>query len=74
MLKFILQDRYIKGTVAFQNNGNTAIMSYVGEPKLPINAQYDIDGHKWQVIQVRSSDYNPQVTNVDLLLVEEKGE
>ena len=72
MLKFTLNDRYIKGTVAFQNNGNTAIMSYVGEPKLPLNAQYDIDGSTWRVVQVRSSDFNPQVTNVDLLL--EKGE
>lgn len=73
MLKFTLNDRYIKGKVAFQNNGTTAVMSYFGEPKLPINAEYEIDGEKWQVVQVRSSDYNPQITNVDLLLIE-KGE
>jgi hypothetical protein len=72
MMRFKLNDRYIRGTVAFESYGETAIMSYVGEPKLPLNTQYDINGNKWRVVQVRRSIYNSQIINVDMVLVEQE--
>jgi hypothetical protein len=68
MIRFKINDRYIKGTVAFERFDDKAIMSYVGTSKLPTNAQYTIEGEKWQVVQVRTSNYNPNVINVDMVL------
>jgi len=70
-MRFSLNDRYIRGTVAFDDYGDKARLSYInrGLPKLPLNVQYDIEGKKWRVVAVDTSDYNSFVTNVNLELI-----
>lgn len=72
MERFKLKDRYINGTVAFEANGETAVMSYLGLPTLPVNSIYKIGENSWRVVQVRTSNYNPQVVNVDMVLEGDK--
>ena len=69
MIRTTLNDRYIKSAVVFQSEGDSATMSYFGQPTLPINAQYEFEDKKWRVVSVQSSKFNPQVVNVDLAVV-----
>ena len=64
-MRFRMNDRYIKGMVAFESYGDTADLSYIGPP-LPVNIQYELQGLKWKVTKAYPSVYNPQVTNVKL--------
>lgn len=72
MLRTRLNDRYIKGMVAFESYGDYAKMSYFGEPNLPLNTIYTFEGQRWLVVKVRRSDYNTQVINVDMVIAPEK--
>ena len=67
MIRFTLNDRYIRGTVAFEEFGDYANMSYVGDANLPLNARYEIAGNKWRVAKVTRSNFNSQVVNVNLV-------
>ncbi len=69
MERLHLNDRYIKSEVVFEDNGNTARMSYKGSPTLPLNSVYELGGKKWQVVKVAQSDFNDIVVNVDMVIV-----
>lgn len=70
MMRFKLNDRYIRSTVAFEDYGETATMSYVGEPTLPVNTQYEFVNKKWRVARVYRSKFNSQIINVDMVLAD----
>ncbi len=71
MIRLKLNDRYIRGTIVFEDNGDRAKFSYIntGLSSLPINARYELEGKQWRVAAVEVSDYNTFVTNVDLELI-----
>ena len=69
MIRFTLDDRYINSEVVFEESNGTARMSFIGTPKVPIGTKYLVNGLPWKVTQVKKSVYNPQVVNVDLVLV-----
>lgn len=71
-MRISLNDRYIKGNVAFDDYGDKARLSYIktsGYIPLPLGAQYDLNGKKWRVVAVNTSNYNDFVVNVDLELI-----
>lgn len=71
-MRLTFNDRYIKGTVSFEDYGEKARMSYMAQanlPSLPIGALYTIQDKQWRVSSVMMSDYNSNVVNVYLDLV-----
>ena len=66
---FYMTDKYIQGKVAFEDLGNYARMSFTGRPRLPNNAQYEIEGKTWKVVTQKVSDFNPTTVNLELELV-----
>jgi hypothetical protein len=68
-MRLTINDRYIKGTVAFDRFGDKARMSYMtssSSPALPLSARYKIDGTEWRIVEINRSQFNPNIVNVDL--------
>lgn len=71
MMRLTINDRYIKGTVAFQESeGGKAQMSYIGTNIVPINSPYKIANKNWKVVAASGSDFNTGIINVHLVEVD----
>lgn len=65
-----LNDRYIKGTVMFSQTGDETAQLACFKRNIsgtvPPNAVYDLEGHKWRVVQLNPSLYNDLVVILEL--------
>jgi hypothetical protein len=66
MARIQLNDRYHRGVAVFERDGDYATLTFQTTKNIPATLQYELEGERWRITYIKSSDYVEGVLTLGL--------